>query len=401
MFTHPNAALPATSYVHLGFISILRSLACFRIAASIIDHVHSKALMISRFFAHMRAATAATDLVALSSSLILRSFAHLNVAASTPNFLHTGLFTLLRGCSCLELSLSLFGMARLGFVFSLSVLKYTHSGSFPSLRILTCPETFPFAIDSLHLSTSSLLQNSGHCSLLSFTFGLARSDTFLVVLNTIHPVSFSSPRTLPRSGITPLVPDLLHSELFLSFRRFAHTRSLLAVFGSSRTRSTLLVLNLGRLDLIPLSRSFAYLSAFVPMMDLVVFDSLSLMRFLFRSGSVAPTLDHVHVILMFPSRSFAHSGLASLASNHLHTDSLLLFRSFVRIGAAMFTPDYLHLGVMLSLKRFARCRVSMSTLNYLHLSVLLLSRSFVHADPAALVLDYLHPKSLPSPKSFM
>lgn len=95
------------------------------------------------------------------SSLSLRSFARSESALLTLDLLHTDSLVLIQSFACFDFLPLCFGLARVGSVFSLSVIEETLIGPSPLTRSFACAESVVLLLDFMDADFASLSHEFG------------------------------------------------------------------------------------------------------------------------------------------------------------------------------------------------------------------------------------------------
>lgn len=237
----------------------------------------------------------------------------------------------------------LFGMAQLGFVFSLSTLEHTHLGVPPILRAPTRASTCMLALDPLHPDFPSSARGVSHLKSSVLLFGLARFGFVfsLSILEYTHTDISITSRISAYSGAALVVLDPLHLRSPTLLRRFGCLELAMTPFGMSRV---------GLLLSLP---------------DSVLLAFLMIPRIFAQSVPTTPVLD------------LLHSGLSPFVRFHSRSRFASLFFSIARLSfvSSSFVSEHTHLGSLPLARALARCDLVSLALDLLHSGIFMISRS--------------------------
>lgn len=138
-WSYAGLVVPVLDFLHLGLVSLLQGFGRCGFLASASSCARSGSMMPISDSLH-------PDLVPF-----LQSFSKMGFVMPTLDFLHLGLLPFARSYICIGFALSVIGLTRVGFVFALSVLDSTWSGSSLSVRSLSQFDLAMFVSDLLHL----------------------------------------------------------------------------------------------------------------------------------------------------------------------------------------------------------------------------------------------------------
>lgn len=237
----------------------------------------------------------------------LRAFVQFGLPLLVLGCVQLGFHLTLRRWTCLDLSVLLFGISRMGSCFSLPILDLSSSDASLILRSLACPEASTFVLTASQLDAPSVLQAftcPGLQFLLSGMAGSGISGDLLLALDFSNLGFSSLTRFFDKLDFTCSALDFVHFALTMSLHHLAHLDFSLPSVDASH------------LDLPLLLQSFAS------------YESSLLLFGLARLGflSMLPVQDCVHLEVLFSIRSFSYFGLALLTSESFRLGLFSLMR---------------------------------------------------------------------------
>ena len=194
LFTEPSTLTRGSN--RLGSSAFLSGIARTALPAPTLDHVH------------------------MGSALPTRSLVCLGLVMPVPDSLHPDFPLPPHGHSRHGPIVFLWGLSRLGFVFSLPVISSTNSGSAPPLRSLLRHGPAALTLDLLHLDPFLLSHSSGKPEAAASMFGISRCGPLVLALDSGLPDFLPPPQSYARLELLLPVPDLLHMGFGLPLRSF-------------------------------------------------------------------------------------------------------------------------------------------------------------------------------------
>ena len=257
----------------------------------------------------------------------VRSFARLGSALFTLDFSNVESLMLVHNYVRVGLALLCWGLSRIGFVFALSVIDATQLGSLLSVRCFTCLDSVAFTLGFDHIDFPSFVRNHLQPALTMFVLGMVRVDSS-VSIPDFGTVDFSLFLHSPAQLDSALLA-LNYAKLDFPFllRQFAHLEPTASIFGLSRAGSVF-----------PLF-----------LVDAATFSSLLSLQGHACMGSVAPALDLLRPDLSISTRSCGRVGSAASAFDFLRLDLALFLRSHSRLDPSPLIPGVTRFGFLASL----------------------------------------------------
>ena len=304
------------------------------------------------------------------SLLSLRSFARFGPASFTLDYSNVESLMLLHSYVRVGLALLCWGLSRIGFVFALSVLDATQLGSLLSVRCFTCLDSFAFTLNFAHVDFPSFVRNHLQPALPMFVFGIVRVNSSVSIFD-FGITDFSLSLHSPAQLDSPLLAlDFAKLDFPFLLRQFTHLEPAASIFG--------------------LSRAGFVFSLFL--VDAATFSSLLSIQSLTCMGFAAPAMDFLRLDFSISIRSSGRVGSAVSAFDFLRLDFALFLRSYSRLDPSAFIPgltrfdflpsvfDAMTLGFTLSLQSHAYLGPSSPALDVAHMGLLTLVRNPVCFD---------------------
>lgn len=307
----------------------------------------------------------------------------------------------LRGYAQLASVMLLLGLARAGFVFSLSVLDASQLDPNPSLHGFACLSPMPLIVDLAKVNSSVFLRSFVCLELSLPALDSAGLDSFASLRQLLRLESAAFPVGLGRIGFCfPLSvlqhchldsPLPLHSLSHLGFTLFvldyAHMEFSVFLHSFSHASLSLSALNFVKMGLLLSARS----SARIELLVLAIGCSrvgLAFSLFVIDAG---------HLELSTPVRSIVRMALSAFALDLLHSGSLVSMQAHGRVGRCvsiydrstfdffLLVLDFAMTGFLSSLRSFVHLGVPLLTFDTCQLDFVLPLRSLARGDLLLLI----------------
>ena len=315
------------------------------------------------------------DKAHFDSLLPLRSFGHLGFVLSVFDCSVLGFVMFLRGYAQLASLMLLLGLARAGFVFSLSVLDASQLDPNPSLHSFACLSPMPLIVDLAGVNSSVFLRSPVCLELSLPVADSSRLDSFASMRQLLRLESTAFPVGLGRIGFCfPLsVLEDCHLDSPLPTHSLSHPGFILFALDYAQMEFSVFLHSLSQASLSLSALNFAEMGLLLSARSSARIELLLLAIGCSRVGLAFSlfVIDTGHLELSTPVRSFVRMALSAFALDLLHSGSLVSMQAYGRVGSRVSICDRSTFDFFLLILDFAMGGFSASLRSFVHLGIAL------------------------------